>query len=107
MTLSLQDKMTRLNEIRGGVQTDQLRSASWEQRGSRGSYARLQRACSTKYEPDSNRCSRFNWSCSCDRYFRGFSFPGLSKANTGATAVLVDQPQFGFLLCKTAFYVLP
>jgi hypothetical protein len=32
--MSLQDK-TRLNEIRGGVQTDQLRSASWEQRGSR------------------------------------------------------------------------
>jgi mRNA interferase MazF len=48
------------DEISGVVQADQLRSASWEQRGSRFIAKKLQQACLTKYEPGSSRCSRFD-----------------------------------------------
>ena len=43
------------DEISGVVQTDQLRSASWEQRGSR-----FICKAPAKYEQGSSRCSRFN-----------------------------------------------
>jgi hypothetical protein len=38
----------------------------------RGLYPRLPQACLTKYEPGSNRCSRFDWSSNRDRLFAMF-----------------------------------
>jgi hypothetical protein len=39
--------------------------------------------------------------------FSGFSAYRLSKPHPGATAVLVDQPQFGFVLPKLPPLLLP
>src|ERR1700687_2061571 len=55
----------------------------------RVSYARLQRACLTKYERGSNHCSRFDWSH--DLLFSRLFFWGFAKPHARATAVLIDE----------------